>query len=172
MILLFPASFVANSCDRSRTSQVAKLRLQNYLAGIPATLRSSSNVSFLRQANLLVLMSNNQWIDFSKNILILRKNFLKSGFDLVESQIIVNLNRYRNKGYTTVVFGNFVVTFLGEREDAAFVSIERLPYYIYVIVIYDGMICRATIISKYITILYIRIIQYTIPCYTVLLYCK
>ena len=45
-------------------------------------------------------------------------------------------------------------------------------YYIYVIVIYGGVIRSAMIISKYITILYMHIIQYTILCYLLLLYCE
>ena len=57
MIQLFPASFVANSCDGSRISVVAKLRLQKYLAGIPAAFKSSSNFSFFNPANLLVFIS-------------------------------------------------------------------------------------------------------------------
>ena len=40
--ILFPVSFTANSSDGSRTSQVAKHRLQKYLAGIPAAFNSSS----------------------------------------------------------------------------------------------------------------------------------
>ena len=57
VILLFPASFLANSFDGSRISQVAKLRLQKYLAGIPAAFKSSSNFSFFRPADILVFMS-------------------------------------------------------------------------------------------------------------------
>ena len=34
-----------------------KLRLQKYLAGIPAALKSSSNFSFLKPANLRVFIS-------------------------------------------------------------------------------------------------------------------
>ena len=55
--ILLPASFTANSSDGSRTSQLAKLRPQKYLAGIPVAFSSSSNVSFLIPANLLVLKS-------------------------------------------------------------------------------------------------------------------
>ena len=39
------------------TSQVAKLRLQNYLAGIPLAFSNSSNVSFLIPVRLLVFKS-------------------------------------------------------------------------------------------------------------------
>ncbi len=37
--------------------QVAKLRLQKYLAGIPAAFKISSNLSFFSPASLLVFMS-------------------------------------------------------------------------------------------------------------------
>ena len=55
--MLLPASLMASSIDGSRTSQVAKLRLQKYLAGIPAAFSNSSNVSFLMPASLLVFRS-------------------------------------------------------------------------------------------------------------------
>ena len=55
-----------------------------------------------------------------KTILILSKNFLSFWFDAVEPQKITNLSRCRSKGYTSVVLGNSEVTFLGERNDAAF----------------------------------------------------
>ena len=48
-VMLLPASLMASSSDGSKTSQVAKLRLQKYLAGIPA--------AFLIPASLLVLIS-------------------------------------------------------------------------------------------------------------------
>ena len=44
--MLVPASLTVYSSDGSRTSQVVKLRLQKYLAGIPAAFSISSNVSF------------------------------------------------------------------------------------------------------------------------------
>ena len=56
-MLLLLASLVASSCDGSRISQVAKLRLQKYLAGILAAFKISSNLSFFSPASLLVLMS-------------------------------------------------------------------------------------------------------------------
>ena len=56
-VMLLLASLTASSSDSSRTSQVAKLRLQKYLAGIPAAFNSSSKDSFLIPASLLVLMS-------------------------------------------------------------------------------------------------------------------
>ena len=51
--MLFPASFTASSSGGSRTSQVAK----PHRAGIPADSNSSSKVSLLIPANLLVFMS-------------------------------------------------------------------------------------------------------------------
>ena len=56
-MLLLLASLVASSCDGNRISQVAKLRLQKYLAGIPAAFKISSNLSFFSLASLLVFMS-------------------------------------------------------------------------------------------------------------------
>ena len=52
--MLSPAILIASSSEDSRTSQVAKLRLQLYLAGIPADF---SKVSFLRPLSLLVFRS-------------------------------------------------------------------------------------------------------------------
>ena len=60
------------------------------------------------------------WIDFSKNILILSKNFLNFWFDVIEKQSIINLSLYLSKGYASVVLGCSEVTFLREKEDAAF----------------------------------------------------
>ena len=57
LIQLLLASLVASCCDGSRISQVAKLRLQKYLAGIPAAFKISSNFSFLSPASFLVFMS-------------------------------------------------------------------------------------------------------------------
>ena len=54
---LLLASLVASSCDGNRIYQVAKLRLQKYLAGIPAAFKISSNLSFFSPASLLVFMS-------------------------------------------------------------------------------------------------------------------
>ena len=54
--MLLVASFFASSSVGSRTSQVAKL-LQMYFPGMPAVFKVSLNVSFLRFASLLVLMS-------------------------------------------------------------------------------------------------------------------
>ena len=51
--MLLPASLTTNFSDGSRTSQVAKLRLQKYLAGIPAAFSISSNVSFLNSSQPL-----------------------------------------------------------------------------------------------------------------------
>ncbi len=56
-MLLLLASLVASSCDGNRISHVAKLRLQKYLAGIPAAFKISSNLSFFSPASLLVFMS-------------------------------------------------------------------------------------------------------------------
>ena len=44
---------------------------------------------------------------------------------------MINLSRYGSKGYTAVVLGNSVVTFLGEKEVAAF-----CPSLCYALVIY------------------------------------
>ena len=49
--------FFARSSDGSWTSEVAKLLLQKYLAGIPAAFISSSKVSFLIPTSLLVFKS-------------------------------------------------------------------------------------------------------------------
>ena len=54
---LILASLTASSSEGSRTSQVAKLCRQKCRHGIPADFKSSSNVSFLTPANLLVLRS-------------------------------------------------------------------------------------------------------------------
>ena len=57
LIQLLLDNLVASSCEGSRISQVAKLRLQKYIAGIPAAFKISSNFSFLSPASLLVFMS-------------------------------------------------------------------------------------------------------------------
>ena len=49
--------FFTKSSVGSRTSQVAKLLLQKYLAGIPVAFSNSSKVSFFIPANLLVFRS-------------------------------------------------------------------------------------------------------------------
>ena len=41
-----------------------------------------------------------------KTIMVLLKNFLKSGFDAVEYQSIVNLSRYRSLGYPLAILGS------------------------------------------------------------------
>ena len=57
---------------------------------------------------------------FPKTILILPKNFLNFGFDVVEKQRMIKLWGYGSEDYTSVVLGNSEVTFLGERADTAF----------------------------------------------------
>ena len=48
---------------------------------------------------------------------------------MVEKQSILNLSSYSSKSYASVVLCNFKVTFLVEREEAAFCSF--LLYFIY-----------------------------------------
>ena len=56
-----------------------------------------------------------------KTNLILSKNFLNFWFDAIKKKSIIKLCRYRSKGYTSVVLGDFDVIFLEERrEDEAF----------------------------------------------------
>ena len=60
------------------------------------------------------------WSVSPKSILILPKNFLNFWLGAVQLQSIINFSRYGSKGYTSVVLCNSEVTFLGEKEDAAF----------------------------------------------------
>ena len=58
--LLF-ASFMANSSESSRTSQVAKLHWQKYRHGMPVNFKSSLKVSHFMLANLLVFFVLVEW---------------------------------------------------------------------------------------------------------------
>ena len=66
-----------------------------------------------------------------KIILILRENFLNFWFDTVEKQNIINLGQYGSKGDALVILVSSEVIFLGEKEDAAFLSISPLCFGIY-----------------------------------------
>ena len=57
----------------------------------------------------------------SKTILILPKNFLKSGFNVVELQSIVNLSCYWSNGYTMVILRSH---FLGKERMQPFVHLS------------------------------------------------
>ena len=80
------------------------------------------------------------WIGFSETILILCLNFFSFWFNMTELQSTINLSRYGNKGYATVVLGNskrmqpFVCLYCGQVIYSIAVLEQKViefPYFLY-----------------------------------------
>ena len=72
------------------------------------------------------------WIDFSENRLnFFSKNFLNFWSSAIEKQNIINLSCYESKSYDSVVLGDSKVSFLSEKEDAAFCPLFNCSLVIY-----------------------------------------
>ena len=72
-----------------------------------------------------------------KTILILFKNFLNFWVASVELQNIINLSCYRSNGFALVVLNNSMLTFLGKREDAAFIHLS-IVFWLYTALQYQN----------------------------------
>ena len=56
----------------------------------------------------------------SKTILILSKNFLDFGLNMIEKQGIINLSKYNSESYTSAVLSDSEVAILAKGKDATF----------------------------------------------------
>ena len=75
---------------------------------------------------------------FLRKSLILPKNFLYFGSNVVEYQGIVNLSRCGSKSYTLVVLDNSKVTFPGEREHSVFCPSLSIVFWLYMVLQYQS----------------------------------
>ena len=81
-----------------------------------------------------------------KTEVIFPKNFLDFRLAMNENQGIVNLRRCSSKCYASVVLTDSDIAFLGERENAVFLSISLLCF-VYKLRCVVGKICRQIFLS-------------------------